>query len=112
MMVELRWKIVSFALAIIAVTSGLVIGYLNTSNEMKKGENIVMGTGTIEFLDFEGGFYGIISDDGEHYDPIDLDEEFRVHSLRIYFEAEILENVCTFHMWGKPVSLLKIQILK
>jgi len=101
-----------FALFIGAATSALVMGYLNTSDEMKKGENTVKGTGTIEFLDFEGGFYGIISDDGEHYDPIDLDEEFQVHGLRIYFEAKILENVGTIHMWGKPVSLLKIQILE
>lgn len=112
MVVGLRWKMVSFALVIIAATSALVIGYLNTSNKMKKGENTVMGTGTIEFLDFEGGFYGIISDDGEHYDPIDMNEEFRVHGLRIYFEAKILEDFGTIHMWGKPVSLLKIQILE
>lgn len=112
MLVKLRWKMVSFALVIIAAISALVIVYLSTSNEMKKGQNITMGTGNIEFLDLEGGFYGIISDDGEHYDPIDLTEEFRVHGLRIYFEAKILEDFGTIHMWGKPVSLLKIQILE
>ncbi len=112
MLVKLRWKMVCFALVIIAAIPALVIVYLSTSNEMKKGQNITMGTGTIEFLDLEGGFYGIISDDGEHYDPIDLAEEFRVHGLRIYFEAKILEDFGTIHMWGKPVSLLKIQILE
>ena len=33
-------------------------------------EGIVIGTGKIQYSDFEGGFYGIVSDDGEHYDPL------------------------------------------
>jgi len=37
--------------------------------------NIVSGTGTVIFLDFEGGFYGILSDDGEHYDPVNLSKD-------------------------------------
>jgi len=60
----------------------------------KSDQNIVSGTGAIIFLDFEGGFYGILSDDGEHYDPVNLSKEFQVDGLRVRFEIE--ENIlCT-----------------
>jgi len=103
----MRWKIVALALLLIATISAIAIGY-----EMRKNENIVWGTGTIVWLSFEGGFWGIIGDDGEHYDPINLDSEFRGEGLRVYFEVKILPNLVSFHMWGKIVEILKIQKLE
>jgi len=75
----------------------------------KPDQNIVSGTGTIIFLDFEGGFYGILSDDGEHYDPVNLSKEFQVDGLRVRFEVKILQDVLSFHMWGKVVSIRHIE---
>jgi hypothetical protein len=75
-------------------------------------QNIVSQTGTIVFLDFEGGFYGIFSDDGEHYDPINLSKEFQVDGLRVRFEVKILQDVVSFHMWGKVVSISHIEKLE
>lgn len=108
----MRWKMLAFALVMVATVSAVVMGYLSACNEIKNEENIVVGTGTIEFLDFEGGFYGIISDDGERYDPLNMKQEFQVNGLRVYFEAKVLHDVVTFHMWGTPVSILKIQKLE
>jgi len=104
---EMRWKIVALALLLIATISAVAIGY-----EMKKKENIVRGTGTIIWLDLEGGFFGIIGDDGEHYDPINLDSEFLDKGLRVYFEAKIRTDLGSFHMWGIIVEILKIQKLE
>jgi hypothetical protein len=78
----------AFALVMVATVSAIVMGYLSACNEIRNEENIVVGTGTIEFLDFEGGFYGIISDDGERYDPLNMNQEFQVNGLRVYFEAK------------------------
>jgi len=71
--------------------------------------NVVEGTGTIKFLNFEGGFYGIIGDDGEHYDPINLGEEFRVNGLRVHFKVRIEEEMVSFHMWGIIVTVISIE---
>lgn len=71
-------------------------------------ENIVSGTGTIRFLNFEGEFYGIVSDDGKHYDPVNLAREFHDDGLRVRFEVRILQGVGGVHMWGKYVSILSI----
>jgi len=99
-------EIVALALLLIAATSAIAIGY-----ELGK-EDVVRGTGTIVWLNFEGGFWGIIGDDGEHYDPINLNSEFQCEDLRVYFEAKIRTDLVSFHMWGKIVEILKIQKLE
>ena len=103
----MRWKIVALALLLIATMSAIAIGY-----EMEKKDDVVRGTGTIVWLNFEGGFWGIIGDDGEHYDPINLNIEFRCEDLRVYFEAKIRTDLGSFHMWGKIVEILTIQKLE
>ena len=71
----------------------------------------VHGTGTIQYNDFEGGFYGIVGDDGEHYDPINLPSEFEEDGLQVEFTLKILENMSSFHMWGTVVEIIKIEKL-
>ena len=68
----------------------------------------IVGTGEIQYIDLEGGFYGIISDDGEHYDPINLPSEFEENGLRVNFTVKILENQSSIHMWGTVVEILEI----
>lgn len=101
------WKLPTFLLVMVTVVLGF-LGYLSAINIMRNSD-VVIGTGTIVFLSFEGGFYGIISDDGKYYDPLNLGQDFKVNGLRVWFEAKILHDVCTYHMWGIPVSLLAIQ---
>ena len=74
-------------------------------------EDIVYVIGTVEYIDLEGGFYGIIGNDGKHYDPINLGPEFQEDCLRIYFEAKIREDVASTHMWGIPVEITRIEEL-
>ncbi|MDI6889237.1 MAG: hypothetical protein QMC78_06105 [Methanocellales archaeon] len=57
----------------------------------------------------EGGFYGIISDDGEHYDPLNLGPEFQEDGLRVWFKAKISENQTSVHMWGTIVEIISIE---
>ena len=72
--------------------------------------SIRSGTGKIQYMDFEGGFYGIVSDDGEHYDPINLASEFQVDGLQVSFTVKILDSV-SIHIWGMVVEILEIEIL-
>jgi len=72
------------------------------------------GTGTIVFIDIEGGFYGIVSDEFYYgtktFDPINLPSEFMEDGLRVKFKA-ILWYDYGFHMWGRPVVILEIERL-
>jgi hypothetical protein len=53
-------------------------------------ESVVFGTGEIKYIDLEGGFYGIVSDNGEHYDSINLPLEFKEDSLQAEFKLKIM----------------------
>jgi len=97
----------------ISILAISIFHYMHPNDEQSTGqENIVSGTGTITFCNFEGGFYGIIGDDGEHYDPIALSETFQVHGLRVSFKVQIEENQFSFHMWGRIVRVLDVQKLE
>lgn len=74
-------------------------------------EDFVSGTGRIVFVDLEGGFFGIISDDGRRFDPMNLEKEFQVSGLRVRFEGRTRTDVLGFRMWGTPFKVLKIESL-
>lgn len=65
--------------------------------------------GTIAYQDLEGGFYGIVGDDGNKYLPLNLDAPYRQNGLRIAFEYEEAGGVATVHMWGIPVNITFIE---
>ena len=68
-------------------------------------------TGTIKYLDLEGGFYGIISDSGQKYKPINLPRKYRKNGLRVAFRAREKKGMVSIHMWGKIVEITHINEL-
>jgi hypothetical protein len=78
----------------------------------KTSEEVISSIGTVTYVDSVGGFYGIISDDGEHYDSIDLGSEFQEEGLRIRFEAKLRDDIRGIHMWGKVIEITKIEKLE
>ncbi len=69
----------------------------------------VQGTGTVKLLGFEGGFYGIVGDDGNNYDPLNLSDEFKKDGLKVKFIIKPAENQVGFHMWGQIVEIISIK---
>lgn len=69
----------------------------------------ITGTGTVTYIDLEGGFYGIVADDGGHYLPLDLDEAFRQDGLKVRFTLEPAKDVMTIQQWGTPVKVVSIE---
>jgi len=72
-------------------------------------QQTVEGTGTIRFLAFEGGFYGIVADDSTRYDPGELDEAFREDGLRVRFELTPQEGMMTMRQWGTPADVHRLE---
>ena len=70
-------------------------------------EQRIDGNGTIHYEDLEGGFYGIIADNGSQYLPTCLNDTFRVDGQRVNFSA-YPASVSTVSMWGTPVRLITI----
>lgn len=71
----------------------------------------VNSTGTVRYIDLEGGFYGIIGDDGESYLPGNLDEAYQKDGLRVTFTGMMDENASNFYMWGVPITLISVRVL-
>ena len=76
-----------------------------------KDKNIVEGSGTITYINLEGGFYGIVADDGEHYVPINLPSEFKVDGLRVRFKGKIRDDLVSIYMCGTLLELIYIKKL-
>ena len=71
----------------------------------------VNGTGTVKYQDIEGGFYGIISDNGEKYLPDNLPPAYSSDGTRVQFTVLPLNDTVSIMMWGQPVTILSITAL-
>lgn len=77
---------------------------------IKEGDTcrMIATNGTVAYIDLEGGFYGIVTDDGEHYLPLDLDEALAVDGMNVTFVARARDDVATIGEWGTPVEIIAI----
>jgi len=95
-------------------TGGIHSFYLRAT---KQGEQKVTGeyrrpwmrSGTVTYLDLEGGFFGIAGDDGKKYEPLNMDAKYWKDGLRVAFDANIVKDTATTRMWGTPVNLVYIE---
>ena len=71
-------------------------------------QDIVSGVGHVAFLDLEGGFYAIVSDEGVTYDPRSLPDGFKIDGLRVRFTVRIMSGWATAHQHGTLVEVLDI----
>ncbi|NND70947.1 MAG: hypothetical protein HKN43_05155 [Rhodothermales bacterium] len=68
-------------------------------------------TGSVQFQDFEGGFWGIVGDNNEQYLPVnELPDNVRSNGCRVKATVEPA-NVISFTMWGQSVKVLHIETI-
>ncbi len=79
-----------------------------TSDGGADNPDAVSGTGTIVYNDLEGGFYGLVTDDGTRYLPLNLPDEFAQDSLSVAFRGIVRTDVATIQQWGTPLDLTEI----
>ena len=68
-------------------------------------------TGTVVHVGVEGGFWGIIGDDGKHYDVSNLPEEFRHQDLRVRLTGKQRPDQASTHMWGIMIEMIAIEMI-
>lgn len=66
--------------------------------------------GTVRYIQLEGGFWGIISEKNEKFDPINLPKDFQKDGLKILFSYKERNDLMSFHMWGKIIQLIEIKL--
>jgi len=68
--------------------------------------SLITGTGTVVYVELEGGFFGIIADDGTHYLPDNLPESCRVDGLLVKFTGIERAPAPNIRMWGTSLRIL------
>ena len=87
--------------------------FLMGCQKSQQDNNLGSVTGTVRHIPIEGGFYGIVSDDGERYAPLNLDPRYFQNGTRVIFEGKKCLDCVSFHMWGEIVEITKIkEVLK
>lgn len=80
-----------------------------TSRSVQGERDVIQFNGKIVHVPVEGGFFGIVADDGRKFDPRNLPEAFRRDGTQVRVTARPLEGVVGFHMWGQIVEIEKIE---
>lgn len=66
---------------------------------------VVEEDGRFEYVDLEDGFFGLVTDGGARFVPVDLESEDIRDGLRVRFRGRVQEHLLTPEMWGTPISI-------
>lgn len=80
----------------------------NTVNQ----EKMLWQQGKVIYLDFEGGFYGIVTEAGDKYLPMSMPKEFLQNGAIIKFKGKIIKDMMTIRQWGQPFEINDIKLIK
>jgi len=92
----------------------LVATPINTS-ETLKGHKMIdefseWQRGRVQFLNLEGGFYGIITDSGKKILPMNMAKEFAQNGAIVRIKGKV-KNVMTIQQWGTPFTITEIELV-
>ncbi|AWB56515.1 hypothetical protein DBO93_02315 [Colwellia sp. Arc7-D] len=66
--------------------------------------------GRVQFLNLEGGFYGIITDSGQKILPMNMAKEFAQNGAIVRIKGKV-KNVMTIQQWGTPFTISEIELI-
>jgi len=78
----------------------------------KKPQEMQWRTGTIQFMEFEGGFFGLVTDKGEKLLPMNLAKEYQQVGAIVKVQGKFVTDMMTIQQWGTPYKITKIELIK
>jgi len=87
----------------------LVTGCLSFGGATQLTPSIPNFCGKIIYIPLEGGFYGLESNKGNKYLPVNLPDDLKRHGLSIQARLVKVEGMMGLHMWGEYVRVLDIK---
>jgi hypothetical protein len=66
--------------------------------------------GEVRWMSLEGGFFGLVAEDGRKFFPLNLPEEFKKEGLKIKVKGNIKKGIATVQMWGTPFEIREIEV--
>lgn len=61
--------------------------------------------GIVKHISLETGFWGIESEDGKKYIPVNMPEQLKKVGRKVEVEADPVRNMSGMHMWGEYVKV-------
>ncbi|MBY5959058.1 hypothetical protein KUV50_12980 [Membranicola marinus] len=65
--------------------------------------------GIVRYITLETGFWGIESEDGEKYIPVNMPEQLKNEGRQVEIEAETVGSMSGLQMWGQYVKVLSFE---
>jgi len=66
-------------------------------------------TGQVYYTNIEGGFYGIVGDDGIKYQPTNLPRKLKKEGLSVKFDGKMKSSIVSVFQWGTIVELSNVR---
>jgi hypothetical protein len=78
------------------------------ASDLQNITDLVEFDGTVVCLQLEGGFYGLLADDGKRYEPLNLPEPMRNPNLRVRVRGIFRKQIASSRMWGEVIEIIDI----
>jgi len=62
--------------------------------------------GKVVYQNLEGGFWGIIDDQGNQYLPVNMPEQLKYKDITVSVVVKPIEDGAGTAMWGRPVYIV------
>ena len=66
----------------------------------------------VVYLDFEGGFYGLITNEGKKLLPMNLAKEYKIADTILEVQGQEVTDMATTKQWGTLFKLSNIKLIK
>ncbi len=103
------WSVLVLVFALLVLPAGCAAQQgTPTTADANSREDSRQFKAEVTWIPLEGGFYGLLAEDGSKYLPLNLPAEFQRDGLQVTVEGE-LKQVMTIQMWGTPLEIKKIE---
>lgn len=67
---------------------------------------------SVKFLNFEGGFYGLVTEKGVKLLPMNLPIKYKIDGTILRVKGQRIKGMVTIQQWGEPFELSEIELIK
>lgn len=82
------------------------------NNQVTDKQGQVWQLVTVRYYDFEGGFYGLITESGDKLLPINLTKKYQLSGTKLKVKGEIIKDMMTIQQWGQAFRIADVNLIK
>ncbi len=65
---------------------------------------------TVRFINLNGGFWGVIDDEGRQWRPLEIPRELQRDGLSVMVRFVVAKEDFSVFMWGQPVQIMEYHL--